>query len=92
MALNVVHYRPSDPVEAVEYDHFVRMLPALREQHPGDYVAVCGGEVIARGMFFNEVYADGKKRAAGRAVYLGFIDPHDYVVHFGGFTIVEGGE
>jgi hypothetical protein len=89
MALTVEHLRPADPAEAVEFDHFMRMLPMLREQHPGDYVAVCGGEVIARDSWLDAVDREAKRLAPGRVVYLGFIDPPDYVVHFTGITVLE---
>jgi hypothetical protein len=92
MAFTVEHLRPADPALATEYDHFMRMLPALRESHLGEYVAICDGEVIAVNDFASTVYADGRTRAAGRPVYVGFIDPPDYVVHIGGFTVLEGGE
>lgn len=89
MALTVTHYRPTDPTEAVEYDHFMRMLPELREQHPGDHVAVCGGEVIARGMFASRVHDEATARTDGRTFYIGFIDPHDYVLESGLFEVLE---
>jgi hypothetical protein len=92
MALTVEHFRPADPAEAVEFDHFMRMLPALRERHPGDYDAVCGGELIARSEFSSRVDSEAQVRAAGRAVYVGFIDPHSYVIHIGGFDIIKVGE
>ena len=70
------------------YDAFLRMLPARREQHPGDYVGVCGGEVIARGMFFDVVFREGMTRAGGRAVYVGFLNPPDYGIHIGGLEVI----
>jgi hypothetical protein len=92
MALNVEHYRPADPAEAVEYDHFMRMLPALRENHAGDHVAVCDGKAVVIDQFASTVDDEGRRLAAGRPVYFGFIDPPDYVVRIGGVTVIEVGE
>lgn len=90
MTYTVEHFRPTDPAEAAEFDHFSRLLPALRDTHPGDYVAVCGGAVIARGPTLDSVYRTGSGLAAGRGVYVGWIDPPGGVeVRFGGLTVME---
>lgn len=89
MAFTVVHFRPSDPQEAAEFDAFLRMLPELRERHLGDYVAVCGGEVIAHGSWLDTVDREAKRLAPGRVVYFGWVDPPDYVAESGLFEVIE---
>jgi hypothetical protein len=39
--------RPANPALADEYEAFERMLPELLKHHPGKYVAVRGGAVVA---------------------------------------------
>jgi hypothetical protein len=88
--MTTTYHRPADPREAAEFDAFERLLPALRERHPDEYVAVCGGEVVAHGFWLDAVDREAKRLAPGRAVYLGWVEPGDeYVVRIGGVTVVE---
>ena len=59
MVSKVTHFRPQDPAEAAEFDAFMGMLPILRLTHPGQFVAVCGGEVIATGVYDSEPVVSG---------------------------------
>jgi hypothetical protein len=51
------------------------MLPVLRITHPFQNVAICGGEVIARGSFPADVEEEAREIANGRPVYLGWVEP-----------------
>lgn len=75
MVSHATHFRPADPAQAAEFDAFVGMLPILRITHPFQNVAVCGGEVIARGSFPADVEEEAREIANGRPVYIGRVEP-----------------
>ena len=62
-----------------EKNSFMSMLPTLRWRHPGQYVAVAGGQVVEGGASRNEVtrrYFDGHRRGP---VCIGFVGPRKAV-------------
>jgi len=71
----VAYYRPSDPAIAVEFDDFLHLLPMLRTTHGGQYVAVCGGQVIASGLYVDTVLRLAEQVVAGRLFYCGWVEP-----------------
>lgn len=89
MVSNVTHFRPQDPAEAAEFDAFLRMLPGLRVTHGGQYVVVCGGEVIASGFDLDTVDRTVKPVARGRPIYYGWVEPPDGFVAFSGLFEVR---
>ncbi len=88
MVSTVEYFRPRDPAEGVEYDAFLRMLPQLRTDHGGEFVAVSGGEVIASGVYVHTVEKDARRAAAGRTYYCEWVEPPEgYVFSIGGFEV-----
>jgi hypothetical protein len=71
---NVTYYRPEDPGEAAEYDAFVAMLPQLRVTNAGEYVAVSGGRVVARGPDLGSVLTRAKE-ARTEPFFCGWVEP-----------------
>ena len=89
MVSTVKYYRPQDPAEATEFDAFLRMLPDLRAKHGGQYVAICGGEIVARGVTLLFVDQDAKRIANGRVYFREWVEPPEgYVFRIGGVTVL----
>lgn len=61
--------RPTNPALVPEYDAFERLLPALLVQHPGKYVAVRGGAVVAVGGTEIDVLTAAHEQSPGTPVY-----------------------
>jgi hypothetical protein len=87
-ATRVKYYRPVDPAVAAEYDSFIVMMPQLRESHPGEYVAVRGGRVIASGNDLDAVLKRARVMIGAAPFYCGWIEPPGgSIVHFGSPSI-----
>lgn len=77
---NVRYFRPDDPLVAAEFDSFVALLPALRDAHGGEYVAVRGGQVIATGVYLDRVLKAAKAALGEEAFYCGWVEPPEGTV------------
>jgi Family of unknown function (DUF5678) len=83
-------FHPADPVEGVEIAAFHRLLPSLRVEHGGEYVALREGRVIASGESLDAVCREAVRVAPARAVYCGWVEPvEDGVAFFGRFEVAD---
>ena len=78
----------NDPLEKREIESFHRLLPQLRRDHGGEYVAIRGGRVIASGDDLDTVCQEASRFAPNRPVYCGWIEPcEDGVAFLGRFEV-----
>ncbi len=89
MVSTVKYYRPSNPAGAAEFDAFLRLLPDLRTTHPGQYVANCGGEIVASGSCYLSVELGVKHIADGRAYYCDWVEPPEGYNFSNGYVEVQ---
>jgi len=81
-------FHPADPIEGQEIDAFHRLIPTLRAEHAGDYVALRGGRVIASGACLDAVCREAVRIAPRRPVYCGWVEPEaDGVAFFSRFDV-----
>ena len=77
----------TDPGEGYEILAFEMMIPQLRAEHGGEYVALRDGRVIASGEDLDSVCREAVRVAPARAVYCGWVEPMEGGVAF--FSRIE---
>lgn len=83
-------FHPTDSTEGLEILAFERLIPRLRLEHAGEYVALRGGEVIASGEDLDAVCRAAARVAPARAVYCGWVEPMEGgVALFGRFEVPD---
>lgn len=77
----------TDPADGYEILAFEMMIPQLRVEHGGEYVALRDGRVIASGEDLDAVCRAAVRVAPARAVYCGWVEPMEGGVAF--FSRIE---
>jgi len=79
-----VSMTPMDSEEPIETDEDIRNdlwfknnYIDLIQDHPNQWIAVCGEQIISSGNIKRAVDADAKEKASGRVYSLYFIPPSD---------------
>lgn len=83
-------FHPTDAIEGYEILAFEKMIPLLRVEHGGEYVALSDGRVIASGECLDEVCREAVRVAPACAVYCGWVEPMEGgVAFFGRFEVAD---
>jgi hypothetical protein len=79
----------ADTLNAVDYDSYLELLPALRAAHPNEYVAVSAGRVLAHGPHLDAVAK--RARETGESFYCGWVASSEggTVIQFNSPVVVE---